>query len=157
MSRDYDVLVIGSGAAGLSAAISAADSGATVLICESEQVVGGSSRLSGGHFYAAGTSVQEKAGTYDDTPDDMYEHYMTLNQWMVDPRVVRKYCDLSGPTFEWLRNLGVEFLPEGVYPSGVSSIPGFDSSRASNFGSSSSSSYIFSDCFKYSFSSGPKL
>jgi fumarate reductase flavoprotein subunit len=123
LDRDYDVLVIGSGAAGLSAAISAADSGATVLICESEQVVGGSSRLSGGHFYAAGTSVQEKAGTCDDTPDDMYEHYMTLNQWMVDPRVVRKYCDLSGPTFEWLMNLGVEFLPEGVYPSGVSSIP----------------------------------
>ena len=98
MDRDYDVLVIGSGAAGLSAAISAADSGATVLICESEQLVGGSSRLSGGHFYAAGTSVQEKAGTHDDTPDDMYEHYMTLNQWMVDPRVVRKYTDQSIPT-----------------------------------------------------------
>ena len=42
---------------------------------------------------------------------------------MVDPRVVRKYCDLSGPTFEWLLGLGVEFRPEGVYPSGVSSTP----------------------------------
>ena len=90
MERDYDVVVVGSGAAGLSAAISAADSGARVLICESEQMVGGSSRLSGGHFYAAGTSVQEKAGTCSDSADDMYEHYMTLNQWMVDPRVVRK-------------------------------------------------------------------
>ena len=123
MERDYDVVVVGSGAAGLSAAISAADSGARVLICESEQMVGGSSRLSGGHFYAAGTSVQESAGTYGDSADDMYEHYMTLNQWMVDPRVVRKYCDLSGPTFEWLLGLGVEFRPEGVYPSGVSSTP----------------------------------
>ncbi|MDC2964251.1 FAD-dependent oxidoreductase [Gammaproteobacteria bacterium] len=123
MERDYDVVVVGSGAAGLSAAISAADSGARVLICESEQMVGGSSRLSGGHFYAAGTSVQEKAGTCGDSADDMYEHYMTLNQWIVDPRVVRKYCDLSGPTFEWLLGLGVEFRLEGVYPSGVSSTP----------------------------------
>jgi len=123
LDRDYDVIVIGSGAAGLSAAISAADSGASVLICESEQVVGGSSRLSGGHFYAAGTSVQKKAGVLGDTADDMYEHYMTLNQWKVDPRIARKYCDLSAPTFEWLVDLGVQFLPEGVYPSGVSSVP----------------------------------
>ena len=58
----YDVIVIGSGAAGLSAAIAAADAGATVLIVEADRRIGGSSRLSGGHFYAAGTSVQREAG-----------------------------------------------------------------------------------------------
>lgn len=122
MNWDFDVIVIGSGAAGLSAAVAAADTGARVLVCEGDTRVGGSSRLSGGHFYAAGTSVQKQAGI-DDTADAMFEHYMTLNQWLVDPAVVRKYCDLSAPTFEWLKDLGVQFPVTGVYPSGVGSIP----------------------------------
>lgn len=123
MPRDFDVIVIGSGAAGLSAAVAAADAGASVLVAEAGTQVGGSSRLSGGHFYAAGTSVQAEAGVTGDSADAMYEHYMTLNQWLVDPAVVRRYCDLSAPTFEWLRQLGVEFKKEGVYPSGVGSTP----------------------------------
>ena len=60
--------------------------------------------------------MQDNAGA-------MFEHYMTLNQWMVDPAVVRRYCDLSAPTFEWLKGLGVGFPKEGVYPSGVGSTP----------------------------------
>ena len=90
---------------------------------EGDTQVGGSSRLSGGHFYAAGTSVQAQAGVVGDTADAMFEHYMTLNQWLVDPAVVRRYCDLSAPTFEWLKQLGVSFPPAGVYVSGVGSTP----------------------------------
>ena len=122
MPRDYDVIIIGSGAAGLAAAVGAADAGASVLVVEADTQIGGSSRLSGGHFYAAGTSLQEAAGIHGDTADAMFEHYMTLNQWLVDPAVVRRYCDLSAPTFEWLKDLGVGFEPEGVYQSGVGSV-----------------------------------
>jgi fumarate reductase flavoprotein subunit len=121
MARDYDVIVVGSGAAGLAAALGAADAGAGVLVIEADRQIGGSSRLSGGHFYAAGTSVQRAAGIVDDA-DTMFEHYMTLNQWMVEPSVVRRYCDLSAPVFEWLMGLGVEFPPERVYRSGVSAV-----------------------------------
>lgn len=123
MDTDYDVIVIGSGAAGLSAAVAAADQGASVLVVEGDTQVGGSSKLSGGHFYAAGTSVQAEAGVTGDTADAMFEHYMTLNQWLVDPAIVRRYCDLSAPTFEWARELGIRFPKEGVYPSGVGSTP----------------------------------
>ncbi len=122
MARDYDVIVVGSGAAGLAAAVAAADAGASVLVVEGEKRVGGSSRLSGGHFYAAGTSVQKEAGVTD-TADAMFEEYMTLNQWLVDPAVVRRYCDLSAPTFEWVRSLGVKYPREGLYCSGVGSVP----------------------------------
>lgn len=122
MARDYDVIVVGSGAAGLAAALGASDAGASVLVVEADKQVGGSSRLSGGHFYAAGTSVQKAAGIENDDADAMFEHYMTLNQWLVEPSVVRRYCDLSASTFEWLKDLGVEFLPEKVYCSGVGSV-----------------------------------
>ena len=123
MTRDYDVIIVGSGAAGLAAAVAAADAGASVLVVESEKRVGGSSRLSGGHFYAAGTSVQKAAGVIGDTADAMFEHYMTLAQWLVDPAVVRRYCDLSAPTLEWVMGLGVKYPKEALYASGVGSTP----------------------------------
>ena len=123
MSRDYDVVVIGSGAAGLSAAVSASIAGASVLVVEADKQVGGSSRLSEGHFFAAGTSIQREAGIEGDTADAMFEHYMTLNQWMVEPSVVRRYCDLSAPTFEWLRQRGVRFSAATLYQSGIGTVP----------------------------------
>jgi len=123
MERDYDVVIIGSGAAGLSAAVSAADAGASVLLVEAGTQVGGSSRLSEGHFYAAGTSIQREAGIEADTAEAMFEHYMTLNQWMVEPSVVRRYCELSAPTFEWLRALGVRFSSATLYQSGIGPVP----------------------------------
>ncbi|MXZ89038.1 MAG: FAD-binding protein [Dehalococcoidia bacterium] len=98
------------------------DSGASVIVLEADDKVGGSSRLSGGHFYAAGTSVQREAGILDDTPDDMFNYYMTLNQWNVEPAVARTYCDSAAPTFEWLRSLGVEYKPERVYISGIDTV-----------------------------------
>ena len=52
--RDVDVLVVGSGAAGLAAALTARQRRARVLVAESEGVVGGSSRLSGGLVMGAG-------------------------------------------------------------------------------------------------------
>ena len=65
--RDVDVLVVGSGAAGLAAALSAREHGAQdVLIAESEGLVGGSSRLSGGLMMGAGTRYQRAFGIADD-------------------------------------------------------------------------------------------
>lgn len=121
MQVDYDVIVIGSGAAGLAAAVAAGDAGARVLVVEADTQVGGSSRLSGGHFYAAGTSIQEAAGEHGDSAEAMFEHYMTLNQWLVEPAVVRAYCERSAPTLEWLHGLGVEFPVAQLYASGVGS------------------------------------
>ena len=120
--QDYDVIIVGSGGAGLAAAIMAHEAGARVLVLEADDKVGGSSRLSGGHFYAAGTSIQKESGIADDTPDAMFDYFMTLNQWKVEPGVVRKYCDYATPTFEWLRSLGVVYRPERVYISGIDAV-----------------------------------
>ena len=111
---DYDVLVIGSGAAGLCAALEAALAGASVLVAESEDVIGGSSRLSGGMIMGAGTRFQKALGI-EDTPNDLYKDYMLLNQWKVEPALVRRLADTAGPSIEWLADLGVEYHEQLIF------------------------------------------
>jgi fumarate reductase flavoprotein subunit len=113
--RDVDVVVVGSGAAGLSAALSAWEHGArSVVVAESEGVVGGSSRLSGGLTMGAGTRYQRALGIEDD-PESLFHDYMQLNQWKVEPAVVRRLAELSGPSVEWLGDLGVQFYDQLVF------------------------------------------
>ena len=111
---DFDVLVIGSGAAGLAAALTAAQAGASVLVAESETVVGGLSRLSGALMMGAGTRYQRAAGIEDDA-DALYHDYMLLNQWNLQTAAVRRFADLAGATVEWVGDLGVEFYDEIVF------------------------------------------
>jgi fumarate reductase flavoprotein subunit len=107
---DYDVIVIGGGAAGMSAAITAHDAGdARVLLIEADTKLGGSTALSGGWFFAADTSVQRAAGIVDDSPQAMYDYYAQVNQWRIDPPLVRRLCEEAGAALEWLVSLGVEF------------------------------------------------
>lgn len=103
----YDVVVIGAGGAGLAAAVTAAQAGSTVLLFESEAEVGGSMRQSAGMFTAAGTSVQAALGV-EDSVERFYQHYMDLNQWRLQPGLVREFCRQAAPTFEWLLALGLD-------------------------------------------------
>ncbi|HVW31036.1 MAG TPA: FAD-dependent oxidoreductase [Acidimicrobiia bacterium] len=112
--RDYDVVVIGSGVAGLSAALEASDAGRSVLLVEAEGRLGGSSALSGGIIMAAGTSVQREAGI-DDDAEDLYRDYVLFNQFGVVPGLARRLATDAGPAVEWLRAKGVEFHRELMY------------------------------------------
>lgn len=120
--RDCDVIVVGAGGAGMAAAIEAADNGASVTVLEAGKRPGGSTALSGGVFYAAGTSTQRAAGIADDA-ERMFRYIMTFNQWKLEPWLIRRFCEESGPTLEWLIGLGVEFPIDGLYVSGVDDTP----------------------------------
>jgi fumarate reductase flavoprotein subunit len=108
------VLVVGSGAAGLAAALTAGADGARVLVAEAEGVVGGSSRLSGGLMMGAGTRYQRALGI-DDDADRLFHDYLQLNRWDVDTAAVRRLTREAGDAVEWLGDLGVEFHPGLVY------------------------------------------
>jgi fumarate reductase flavoprotein subunit len=120
--RACDVLIVGAGGAGMAAAIEAADNGASVIVLEAGKRPGGSTALSGGVFYAAGTSIQRAAGVEDDV-ERMYRYYMTFNRFNLEPWLIRRFCEESAPTLEWLLALGVDYPVEGLYISGMDDTP----------------------------------
>jgi flavocytochrome c len=110
-----DVVVIGSGIAGLTAANTAFEAGARrIVVAEAEGVVGGSSRLSGGIVMAAGSRLQRDAGITDDG-EALFHDYMSLNQWRLDAKVVRRFAHESGPALDWLVDIGVQFHPQLIF------------------------------------------
>ncbi|WP_186102881.1 FAD-dependent oxidoreductase [Burkholderia gladioli] len=104
---DFDVIVIGGGGAGLSAAVMAAETGARVLLVEAGARCGGATATSGGAIYAAGTKVQREAGIVDDTPDAMFTYAMALSRYRIEPSVMRRFCDAGSETLDWLIDCGV--------------------------------------------------
>jgi 3-oxosteroid 1-dehydrogenase len=65
---EFDIVVAGSGAAGMTAALTAAHRGATVVVLEKTGVFGGSTARSGGGIWAPGNAVLRRAGVAD-TPE----------------------------------------------------------------------------------------
>ena len=116
--KDFDVIVVGGGGAGVAAAIEALDAGAKVLLCEAAQRIGGSAANSGGVIMAAGTDIQKSKGIQDSV-DDLYNYYMTINLHQVEPALVRRLCEGGVPTIDWLQSFGVTFNAEGLYPAGL--------------------------------------
>ncbi len=110
----YDVVVVGFGIAGGCAALEAARAGARVLLLEKAAVHGGTSAMSGGHFYlGAGTAVQQATG-HEDTVEDMYEYLVAASKEPEKDKI-RAYCEGSVAHFEWLEQLGFEF-ERSYYP-----------------------------------------
>lgn len=107
---DFDVIIVGSGAAGLAAAYEAAGAAARTIVVESEGRAGGSSRLSGCWILAAGTEHQRRAG-HDDSPDAMLHDHLATNRWRVEPSLARVFCEAAPDIVTWLESLGIEFGP----------------------------------------------
>jgi succinate dehydrogenase/fumarate reductase flavoprotein subunit len=119
--KEADVVVIGSGAVGLPAAIAAAEQGASVIVVEANRDIGGHAILSHAHIaLGGGTSAQKKAGIVD-SPDLVFSD---LTDWSVvepngaadyrfnDRDIVRAFANNSAPAFEWLVAHGVRFTAQ---------------------------------------------
>jgi fumarate reductase flavoprotein subunit len=95
------ILIIGAGAAGLCAALSASEAGADVVMLERDPVPAGSTALSAGLIPAAGTSIQRAVGI-DDSAQLFAADVMRKNAGEADPEMVRTICEGSAATVEWL-------------------------------------------------------
>jgi fumarate reductase flavoprotein subunit len=105
-----DVLIVGGGAAGWSAALAARQAGLPVTLIEKLTESGGSSALSGGCLAFAGTDLQAANGVQDSS-DLLFSDLREVGQQQNDERLVRTYCDHQLDTYEWLKSAGVEFSP----------------------------------------------
>jgi len=112
------VLVIGAGAAGLTAALSAQESGAEVLVLERDAVPRGSTALSAGLIPAPGTRWQRTAGEVDD-PARFAADIMAKADGEPDPALVELVTREIGPALEWLADrhgLNFSVITDFRYP-----------------------------------------
>lgn len=117
-AKPRQVLVIGSGGAGVTAALEASRCGANVLLFEARDQLGGATSWSGGILYAGGTHTQKKAGVQD-TKEELLAYYQAVCQWTVSPQLLQTVVDGGEETVSWLEELGVVFRPEDLYIAGM--------------------------------------
>ena len=104
-----DVIVVGSGFAGLSAAIEAHDAGASVKIIEKMDKPGGNSWINGGQVAAAGSALQKKQGIKD-LPELMYKDMLAAGLNLNYPNLARIVAEQSNDTVEWtMKRIGAEY------------------------------------------------
>lgn len=106
--EEVDVVVVGSGFAGLAAAIEAQQAGASVAVLEKMPVHGGNSIINGGVFAVAGSPKQEAEGIKD-SPELLLEDMMKAGLYMNHPELARMIAEKSRDAVEWTEALGVQY------------------------------------------------
>ena len=100
---DCDLVVIGSGGAGLTAAVKAKHMGVkNVVLLEAGVKTGGCTWYCG--WSCSNTKWHKEAG-YPDTTDDMFRQMMRRCNWVVDRKLIRNFVDSQGPMFDWFDEL----------------------------------------------------
>lgn len=116
--KEYDVVVVGAGAAGFTSAIEAAEAGARVALLEKMPFVGGSTVRSGGIVYGTGSSLQQKLGV-EDSVEDLVQYWSERAEGKNDKEFLTFVAQKSGETIDRMTKVGVEFndpTPAGTSP-----------------------------------------
>jgi 3-oxo-5alpha-steroid 4-dehydrogenase len=110
-----DVLVVGLGCAGASAAIEACAAGADVVALERASGGGGTSAMSGGVLYLGGGTRLQRACGFDDSPEEMFKYLMASVGKDPDAAKIGAYCEGSVAHYEWICAQGVPFKETFYY------------------------------------------
>lgn len=106
-SREWDVVIIGGGTAGMAAALFAARKGAQVLVVEKAARLGGTLWFSGGQMSAAGTDLQRRLGIVD-SPEDHLRDLERISQGTVDRALAGLATRHAARTVDWLLESGLQ-------------------------------------------------
>ena len=108
--KDVDILVVGSGYAGLCAAIEAAQAGCTVTVLEKNTVFGGNSILCAGNAQFGGGNIIQQAAGIEDTPERFYNDIYAYGSHRAVPELLHTFVDHANECVEWLQDdLGLIF------------------------------------------------
>jgi fumarate reductase flavoprotein subunit len=106
-ATEAEVVVIGAGASGLAAALTAAEGGAQVILFEKQRTPGGTSNFFEGIFAVESDMQREQYIEY--SRDQAFKNMMEYSHWRANPRLVRAIVDESAGTISWLQQQGIEF------------------------------------------------
>jgi flavocytochrome c len=105
-----DIVIIGSGLAGLSAAIEANQAGASVIVFEKMNVTGGNTRISDGAVAAPNNYLQKKRAI-EDSPELFYEDMLRAGLGLNHPDLVKVVAEKATEAIDWTRDtLDVKYL-----------------------------------------------
>lgn len=113
-----DVIVLGSGAGGFTAAVRSAESGARTLLLEAAPWLGGASRIATGIFGCAGHPIQ-KAHGHTTTADDLYALYLSeasATHTRAEQTVAKMLAYGAVDAADWLASLGVRWSQKTSQP-----------------------------------------
>lgn len=114
----FDVVIVGSGFAGLAAAYEAKKAGASVVVLEKMPTPGGNSIINGGIVSAAGSPLQAKMGIKD-SPELMAKDMMVAGLGLNHPGLVKLISEKSTETVLWtISELGVKYLDNELVQEG---------------------------------------
>lgn len=103
--EEADVIIVGGGGAGMSAALMAAEAGASVIVLEKGAMTGGSTALCGQAIMGVGTSIQKAAGI-EDSVEEAMKYFSIIGDGRED--LVRFVVENSASAVEWLIELGMQ-------------------------------------------------
>lgn len=109
VEKTADVVVVGAGGAGLAAAVSAIENGASVIVVEKMPAAGGNTIRSAGYYNAVDPKRQEPLGIEDSIDLHIQQTYEGGDK-VGNLDLITTLVENSYPTLEWLESLGVEFL-----------------------------------------------
>lgn len=113
---EYDIVIIGSGGAGLTAATEAAGKGAKVLVLEKMGIIGGNTNYSTGGINASYTKEQQRLGIKD-SKEVFFNDTMKGGQYLNDPELVTTLVEKSSDIVEWLQSpiIGADLSDVGMF------------------------------------------
>ncbi|BDE16524.1 3-ketosteroid-delta-1-dehydrogenase [Mycobacterium kiyosense] len=120
-----DVLVVGSGGGGMTAALTANASGLDALVIEKSPQFGGSTALSGGGIWVPGAPAQRRAG-YWPSPEGVVEYLRQITDGLVSEARLRRYVEAAPQMLEFLEKLSpwLEFVWKPGYADYYPELPG---------------------------------
>ncbi len=119
--EEYDVVCVGSGLGGLSAALTAAERDASAIVLEKFELLGGVSALSSGQLWLGPNHLAEEAGIAD-SMEEATTYLGTLNQGFAIPALRDAYFENSRQALRYFTDvIGLEMqvvkgLPDYYYP-----------------------------------------